>query len=145
MVEAAEFFPLDDSKSSVQGVQLRNLNVTCVLIVAVVVRKSYPFPRSLAVLWRARRHPESAAERTILLIDAHSHIDERNAELLKLGDKHLLVRTLIDADEREIHPARFLDVSLGQKSIMNDDAAVHLLINAFQVRHFRRLRLQLRQ
>lgn len=139
VVEAAKLLPLDYGECGVQRVQFRDLDIARVLVVAIVIRKSYPLACRLPVLCCTGRHPENAAERTILLVDSHAHIDKWDTELFQLSNDHSFVQTLVNADENEIHPAQFFHVLRGQKSLVNDNATVHFFINAPQIRYLRRL------
>ena len=59
---------------------------------------------------RTRCNPDQPKQATIADLKAHSYIDERNAQLLKLFDYRPLSGTPINADEDKTHARQFDDV-----------------------------------
>jgi len=80
-IEPEALFPLDDRQGSIQRVEIGNLDVA-LFVVLVAVGEGHATSKVIALLRRAGRDPQNAAEHVVGRVDAHSHINKWKAEFL---------------------------------------------------------------
>src|SRR5258708_2978398 len=94
LVETVMLLPLDNSHGGIQRIELSDLNVARVIIVATAIREwnSVVLAYVISLLGRAGRDPHNTDKLATLFdeLDAHPHIDEGDTAGFELLDDGLL-------------------------------------------------------